>query len=96
MVKIVRVEEISEKLKVDKLAICSDEISTVGLEPDLAAELKELIYVLVPAESFQGYLAVDGQYVVFRRDSRKCVLAIVEEGRVRWCLRRLEEVLNGS
>ncbi len=91
-----RVEDISKKMRIDKLAICSDEISAVGMEPDFAAELKELIYLLVPAENFKGYLAVDGQYVVFRKDSRMCVLAIVEEERVRWCLKRLEEVLNGS
>lgn len=92
----VNVREISERLKVDKLAICSEDISAIGMDSDFAAELKEIVEVLVPAEKFMGYMAVDGEYVVFKRDDRFCILAIVEGERVRWCLRKLEEVLNGG
>ncbi|WP_456330016.1 hypothetical protein [Archaeoglobus sp.] len=91
-----RAEEISKKLDIERLAVYSDEMSAVGMDTEFAAELKELVDMLVPAEKFQGYLAIDGEYVVFRRDGRGCILAIVEEERVRWCLKKLEEVLNGS
>jgi len=92
----VKAEEISKKLSVEKLAICSGETSAVGMDTEFAAELKELVDTLVPAEKFQGYLAIGGEYVVFRRDGKECVLAIVEEERVKWSLGKLKEVLNGS
>ncbi|MBO8179794.1 MAG: hypothetical protein H0Z19_04835 [Archaeoglobus sp.] len=91
-----RAEEISKKVNIERLATSSGEISAVGMDMEFAAKLKELVDFLVPAEKFQGYLSIDGEYVVFRRDGRGCILAIVEEERVRWCLKKLEEVLNGS
>ena len=89
-------KEISEKLKVDKVAVFSDDITVVGMDSDFAAKLKEMIDVLIPAERFQGYLAVDGEYVVFKGDESGCVLVILEEERVKWCLRKLGEDLDGS
>jgi len=92
----VRAEEVSKKINVEKIAVFSDEISAVGMDSEFAAELRELVDTLVPAEKFKGYLAINDEYVVFKRDGRKYILAVVEEERVKWCLRKFEEVLNGG
>ncbi|WP_202319921.1 hypothetical protein [Archaeoglobus neptunius] len=87
---------LSGMILVKKAAVFGEKTSVLGIDPDSAKEIKEIIDVLVPAERYDGYIKINDEYVIFRKDEKMTVLAFVEEERTRWCLKRLREVLDAS
>jgi len=89
-------EALGRMLNLEKIVVVSTEKSVLGLDSEAADKIKDLVETVVPAEEFEGYIALDGEYIVFSKKKGAFVAAIVEEGKVRWCLKKLGEVMDGS
>ncbi len=81
--------ELSKILKTERTAVIAGKIDVEGMEEDLAVKIGDVVDVLVPAEEYEGYAVIEGEYVVFKRFGGKMAIAVVEENRVRWCLNRM-------
>ncbi len=89
-------EELSEKIMAEKVAVFGDKVSVSGMDIDTAAEIRDTVDVLIPAEQYDGYIVLDGECIVFRRGRKFSVIAVVEEDRTRWCLNKMREIFGND
>ena len=47
---LVDAEELSEKIMTEKVAVFGDKVSVSGMDIDVAAEIRDMVDVLIPAE----------------------------------------------
>lgn len=88
--------ELSEETRAKKVAIFSDGLSVWGMDADTASGLKDLVDTLIPAEFYEGYIILDGESIVFTKNSQHLVIAVVEEDRIKWCLKKIKEYYERS
>ncbi|WP_290597453.1 MULTISPECIES: hypothetical protein [unclassified Archaeoglobus] len=87
---------LSQKIKVEKAALFGNDVSVCGMDYYVASELKKLIDALIPAEYYIGYILLDGEGIVFRKDCDCLALVTVERNRIRWCLNKMKEIFGNE
>jgi len=87
----VNAAELSKKVRAEKVAIFSDGLSVWGMDTDTASELKDMVDSLIPVELYEGYILLDGEGIVFTKNSQHLIIAVVEEDRIKWCLKKIKE-----
>jgi len=88
----VKAEKIARSLDSEKVIVFGKDSSILGIDEELADELRSFIESIINEEEFKGYAIINGESLVFRKRKGEILIAFVDGDRIMGSLKKLGEL----
>ncbi len=87
-----KAEKVAHFLDSRKVIVFGEDSSIIGVDKELARELRSFIESLINEEEFKGYAIINGESLVFRKREGEILIAFVDGDRIMGSLKKLGEL----
>jgi len=87
-----KAEKIARSLDSGKVIVFEKDSSILGIDEELADELRSFIESIINEGEFKGYAIINGESLVFRKREGEILIAFVDGDRIMGSLKKLGEL----